>query len=145
MLQPLHGEVIPFGMRESLRLEKSTEIVTSNGQAMPPCPLTTSLSATSPWFLNTSRDGDCTTSLGSLCQYALLVLNPIHLLFWADCSVTPRLFYTPCNRDRNLNFLCLAHIFTLQFPRMGSGYYFEFAESSALKGPRLQMLHLCKQ
>ena len=34
----------------------------------PPCPLTMSLSATSTRFLNASRDGDSTTSLGSLCQ-----------------------------------------------------------------------------
>jgi len=34
----------------------------------PPCPLPTSLSATSTWLLNTSRDGDSTTSLGSLCH-----------------------------------------------------------------------------
>ena len=27
-----------------------------------------SLSATSPWFLNTSRDSDSTTTLGSLCH-----------------------------------------------------------------------------
>ena len=32
-------------------------------QPTPPCPLTTSLSATSPWFLNASRDGDPTASL----------------------------------------------------------------------------------
>ena len=30
-------------------------------QPTPPCPLPTSLSATSPWFWNTSRDGDPTT------------------------------------------------------------------------------------
>jgi len=34
----------------------------------PPCPLTLTLRAVSPRFLNTSRDGDSTTSLGSLCQ-----------------------------------------------------------------------------
>ena len=34
----------------------------------PPCPLTTSLSATSVLSLNTSRDSATTTSLGSLCQ-----------------------------------------------------------------------------
>ena len=33
-----------------------------------PCPLTTSLSATSTRFFNTSGDGDCTASLGSLCH-----------------------------------------------------------------------------
>ena len=34
----------------------------------PPCLLTTSFSATSTLFLNTSRGGDSTTSLGSLCH-----------------------------------------------------------------------------
>ena len=34
-------------------------------QRTPPCPLTMALSARSPWFLNTSREGDCATSLGS--------------------------------------------------------------------------------
>ena len=48
----------------SLRLEKMSRIITSNSKSSPPCPLTTSLSATSPWFRNTSRDGDSTTSLG---------------------------------------------------------------------------------
>ena len=45
----------------SLRLEKITEIPKSNPS--PPGPLTISYSATSPCFLNTSRDGDSTTSL----------------------------------------------------------------------------------
>jgi len=35
----------------------------------PLCPLTMSLCATSTQFMNTSRDGDSTTSLGSLFQY----------------------------------------------------------------------------
>ena len=35
----------------------------------PSCLLTTSLSATPIWFLNTCRDGDSITSLGSLFQY----------------------------------------------------------------------------
>lgn len=49
-----------------LRLEKTTKVTTSNHQ--PPCPMATSLSATSPLLLNTSRDANITTSLGSLCQ-----------------------------------------------------------------------------
>ena len=53
---------------ELYMLEKTTKMIQSNPNPSPPCPLTTSLSATSPWFLNTSRDGDCTTSLGSLCH-----------------------------------------------------------------------------
>ena len=51
---------------ESLRLEKISKIICPT--ISPPCPLTTSLSATSPQSLNISRDGDSTTSLGSLCQ-----------------------------------------------------------------------------
>lgn len=38
-------------------------------QPTPPCPVTTSPNATSPWFLNNSRDGDSAICLGSLCQY----------------------------------------------------------------------------
>jgi len=53
------------GCIESLRLEKTTKIITSNYQPNPPCPPSTSLSATSPWFFNTSTDSDFTTSLGS--------------------------------------------------------------------------------
>ena len=45
---------------ESLRLEKTSKITKSDPS---PCPLTMSLSATSPHFLSTSRDNDSTTSL----------------------------------------------------------------------------------
>ena len=37
-------------------------------QPIPPCPLTTSLRATSPSFLNTSRDSDPTAPPGQLCH-----------------------------------------------------------------------------
>ena len=47
----------------SLRLEKTSKITKSMPNPFPPCPLPTSLSATSPQFWNTSRDGDSTTSL----------------------------------------------------------------------------------
>ena len=50
---------------ESLRLEKNSKIIQSNHHPTTPCPLTTSLSATSTQFLNTSRDSDATMSLGS--------------------------------------------------------------------------------
>ena len=53
---------------ESLRLEKTSKITQSNPSPPPTCPLTTSLSATSPHFLSTSRDGDPTASLDSLHQ-----------------------------------------------------------------------------
>ena len=52
---------------DSLRLEKTTKFIMPNVNPSPPCPLTMSPSATSPRFWNTSRDGDSTTSLGSLC------------------------------------------------------------------------------
>ena len=44
---------------ESLRLGKTTKI--TNPSPSPPCPLPTSLSATSPRLWDTSRDGDPTT------------------------------------------------------------------------------------
>ena len=77
-LQPLQTSILsllprPFNRRnritESLRLEKTSHPQVQP-QPTPPCPLTTALSATSPWLYNTSRDGDSTTSLGS-CATAL--------------------------------------------------------------------------
>ena len=53
---------------ESLRSWKISKIINFNSNPPPPCPLTTSLSATSPWLLNISRDGDFTTSLGNQCS-----------------------------------------------------------------------------
>ena len=50
---------------ESLRLEKTAKITQFSPNPPHPCQLTTSLSATSPWLLNTSRDSDPTASLGS--------------------------------------------------------------------------------
>jgi len=47
---------------------KTFKIPKPNTNPSPPCPLTTSPNATSPWFLNTSGDWESTTSLGSLCQ-----------------------------------------------------------------------------
>ena len=46
---------------ESLRLEKTSKVIMSNHQHTPPCPLPTSLSATSPWLWNSPRDSDPTT------------------------------------------------------------------------------------
>ena len=60
-----------------LRLEKTTEIITN---PPPPCLLTISLSATSTHFLDTSRDGDSTTSQGSLCQCITTLLRIISFL-----------------------------------------------------------------
>lgn len=50
---------------ESFRLEKSSQLPSpTSDHPHPP----TSLSGTSPWLSNTSRDGDLITSLGSLCH-----------------------------------------------------------------------------
>ena len=54
---------------ESLRLEKTTRIIKSNHQPITTIPSTVSLSATSTHFLNTSWDGDSTTSLSNPLQY----------------------------------------------------------------------------
>jgi len=43
----------------------TSKIIQLKGNPPPLCPLTTSLSATSPGYLNIPRDGDSTTSLGS--------------------------------------------------------------------------------
>ena len=53
-----------LGIQWPRKLEKTSE----NPQAIPLRPLTVSLSAISPWFLNTSWENDHTTTLGSLCQ-----------------------------------------------------------------------------
>ena len=58
-----------FGFfKGSVRLERTTRITKSNHSPCTPCPLTTSVSATPIHVLNTSRDGDSTTSLCSLCH-----------------------------------------------------------------------------
>lgn len=54
---------------ESLRLEKASKITKSNCHPTPTVPLPMSLSTTQ--LLNTSRDSDSTTSLGSLLQYLI--------------------------------------------------------------------------
>ena len=60
---------------ESLRLKKTSKIPKSN----PLCPLPTSLSATSPGFWSTSRDGDPTTPWAAVplqhCSYKEIVPN----------------------------------------------------------------------
>jgi len=52
----------------SLKLEKTSTITQTDQQPTPPCPLTKSLRATSPWFFSTFTDSDSTTSLPSLFQ-----------------------------------------------------------------------------
>ena len=61
-----HGSLQLHRIIVSLRLEKTSKINKSKPSL--PCPLIVSLSASSPHSLNTSRDGDFTTSLGSLFQ-----------------------------------------------------------------------------
>jgi len=77
-----------YRITESLQLEKTSKIIQPNAPL--PCLLTTSLSATSPWFLSTSRDGDSTTSLGSLCHCITTIFvaskpqeDLIFLMSWA--------------------------------------------------------------
>ena len=62
---------------KSLRLERPLESLSPTDiHSPPPCPLTTSLSATSLHFFNTSRDGDHPpSSLGSLCQCLTALLE----------------------------------------------------------------------
>ena len=52
----------------------------------PLCPLTMSLSATSPHFLNTSQESDSTTSLGSLC-HCLTALSEEEFLLIPNLSL----------------------------------------------------------
>ena len=58
---------------ESLRSKKTSEITRPSL-----CPLTTSVSATSPQFWNTPRDGDPTTSLGSCATASPLTALSAH-------------------------------------------------------------------
>jgi len=51
-------------------------------QPTPLCPLLTSLSATSPQLLNTSRDSDCTTSVGSPCHCITALPKKKHFLIF---------------------------------------------------------------
>ena len=62
------GRIYFHRIRESQQLEKNSMIIKSNPNPSPPCLLTTSLSTTSPCFLNTPSDSDSITSMGSLCQ-----------------------------------------------------------------------------
>ena len=60
---------------ELLRLEKTSQVTKSKPNPAPPCPLTMSLSATSPHSLNTSRDGDSTMSLAAYAKALPLYLK----------------------------------------------------------------------
>ena len=53
----------------------SENTLQSNLNPPPPRPHTTSLSATSPWFLNPSKYGDCNPSLGSSARASPLSLK----------------------------------------------------------------------
>ena len=66
---------------EPPRLEKISKIIQSSHQPNPPCPLTMSISATSPCSLNTARDSDCPTSLRSCATASPLILRFFFLIF----------------------------------------------------------------
>lgn len=71
------------GTIESLRSEKMSKIPKSNPS--PSCLLIMSPSATSPWFLNTSTDGDSSLSFSYLYVFFLTtpnILVPHILMFW---------------------------------------------------------------
>lgn len=62
---------------ESLRSEKTCKIIISNPNPSPLCPLTVSLSATSPCFLNTSRNGNSHHFHGQ-------PVSTLHPSFWEE-------------------------------------------------------------
>ena len=65
---------------ESLRLEETTKISSPTIQLLSVLPTYHVFSATFPQFLNTSRDSDCTTSLGSLCHCSTTLSEKKYLL-----------------------------------------------------------------
>jgi len=91
---------------ESLWLERPIRSPGPTISPSPPCPLTTSLSATSTRLWNTSRDSDCTTSLYSLCHCStalperkFLLISYLHL---PCCNLRPSsliLLLLPRKRD----------------------------------------------
>lgn len=67
---------------ESLRLENTSRIK-SNCSPLPPCPLTVSLSVTSLWFWNTSRDSDSWAAVASNTYKACKILVIINTAPWS--------------------------------------------------------------
>jgi len=60
---------------------KTSKIIQSNCQPIPPCPLITPLSATSPHYLNISRDGESISSLDNLFHMDGMIAGES----WAAC------------------------------------------------------------
>jgi len=60
---------------ELLKLERPLRSSSPAVSPSPPCPLTTSHSATPPRFLSTSREGDSTAYMGSLCHCIIDLLE----------------------------------------------------------------------
>lgn len=97
----------PHQFIASLRLEKISMTIKPDPSSPPPHPLTVSPSVTSLRFLNTSRNGDPTTSLGnpSQCLTALLekqsFLIPNRNLPWHNLRPSPLiLLLLPGRRDQ---------------------------------------------
>ena len=86
--KPLPGWQEIWAIMESLKLEKTTRITKPTHNASPLCSLTGSLGATSPQFLDTSRDSDPTTSLGSLEEPSplLFAIRSCHQVLFHWCS-----------------------------------------------------------
>ena len=90
-----------YRITESLRLKKASKITNpkSNHQ---PIPLTTSLSATYPWFLNASRDGDSTISLGSL-RHCITILLEKKFVLLVLLSITSSFRERQNDRERSIH------------------------------------------
>jgi len=97
-------ELCAWGIIQITKVRKDHYNHLSNHQPTPLCPLTVSLCAISPWFLNTSRDVDSTTFLGSpfqcsvtlavkkfllpcktVCHLIFLYIPPSHNIFFSLC------------------------------------------------------------
>ena len=78
--QYLQGTVKLRSQKRITQVGKDLQANQNQPQPTPLCPLTTSLSATSPRFWNTSRVGDPTTSLGSLCHCSTTLPENIFFL-----------------------------------------------------------------
>ena len=70
-----------YGWKRALRSSRPTT------SPPPPCPLPTSLSATSTRLPNTSRDGDCTTSLCSPCHCLTSLSEKFFLILKLNLSL----------------------------------------------------------
>ena len=103
-----------------------------------PQPTPTSLSATSPRLWNTSRGGDSTTSLGSLCwcittlskQTFFLLFNLTHS--WCNLRPLPLILpLSPGRRDRPQVFTASRDTWALHRGIPGDSYYFSCLKAMA--------------